>query len=122
MEYLFTQFFWLIFPLFGMFVAVLAIILFYKARKDNMMMIKSFLDQGKEPPEALMSQFLNSDIPKEKENNPFSGVIVFGSLAAGFAYAGYMTNQVVFNALGVGFGIAALGFLIATFFMRRPKD
>ena len=126
MEDLFTRFWWIIFPIFGMIMAVIGTISHYQSRKDKITMIKSYLDQGKEPPEALIKALTteeNDDYRRhhKSRHNPFTGFIVFAALAGGFGYAGFILNIAApFQALAVGFGIAAIGALIGAVFMR-PK-
>ena len=126
MEQLFFSFWWLIFPLFGMAMGFFGMINHFQNRRETLKMIKSYVDQGKEPPESLIKAMnsepdSNPHYRRRGRGNPFVIFIVFASLAAAFAYVGfYQGIPIPFQALGIGFGIAAIGNLIAAIFMRNP--
>jgi hypothetical protein len=120
---LFTSFWWLIFPLFGMGMGLVGMLGHFRHRSETLKLIKSYADQGKEPPAALLDA-LRSDEDRAYDHGYYrrrcrnngvrwGGVITFGALAAGFGYFGYYgEGGSTFIALATGFGVAALFMLI----------
>jgi len=130
---LFTSFWWLIFPLFGMGMGFVAMLGHFRHRSETLKLIKTYADQGKEPPAALLDA-LRTDEDRAMDYRYgrygrygrfgcWRKVVVWGALAAGFTYAGHYTqlgeaNQ-IFSALGIAFAVAfaasLIWALIATF-------
>lgn len=124
---LFFSFWWLIFPVGGMLMGLFAMISHHRTRSETLKMIKSYADQGKEPPKALLD-LLRSDEDRAydyayrrgyyrryRPGRPWWQVAVFGALCAGFTYAGQNTvgqQATVFTALGLAFGVAATVMLV----------
>ncbi len=54
------SFWWLIFPIGGMLMGLFAMIGHYNHRKDTLRILKSYADQGKDPPAGLL-EALKSD-------------------------------------------------------------
>ena len=125
------MYWWLIFPVGGMFMGVIGMITHYGHRNETLKILKSYADQGKDPPQALLDA-MRTDEDRAYDRSydyhryrPYKygrwgawrSVIVWSALAAGFTYAGQ--NAViggapngVFTALGVAFGVAAAASLI----------
>ena len=123
---LFNSYWWLIFPLFGMGMGLVGMLGHFRQRSETLKLIKTYADQGKEPPAALL------DILRSDEDRAMSyrysrhgrygrfgcwrKVVVWGALAAGFTYAGHYTNMGeangIFSALGIAFTVAAIASLI----------
>jgi len=120
--HLFTSYWWLIFPIGWMIAGVFGSLFHYRHKSDMLNLIKTYAEQGKEPPAALLDA-LKSD---EQRAYDYDGrhygrrwrrrrhgwwwqVVVFASLAAGFGYYSQngATNPVI-GALALAFGVAAL--------------
>ena len=87
------SFWWLIFPVGGMLMGLFAMIGHYNHRKDTLRILKSYADQGKDPPAGLL------DALKSDEDR-----------AADYGY--YGGGGGMFTALAMAFGVAALFMLI----------
>lgn len=127
MESLFRDYWWLLFPIFGMAMGFFSIFSYFNHKNETLKMIKSFADKGQEPPAALLEHLKEDDYRgrgyySHRHRNPYSSIFVFGGLAAGFGYFGYVNGHTVFTALAIGFGIAAAGSLIMALLMPRHKD
>ena len=133
MEHLFFSFWWLICPIFGMAMGFFGMISGFQNRRETLKMIQSYIDQGKEPPESLIKALNGSNEhqgPYEyhRHRNPrkraFGGFIVFAALTAGFGWAGWIGNShPLFQAVAIGFGVGAFGYLMAAlFFSNPPRD
>jgi len=137
-EAFFFSFWWLIFPVGGMLMGLFAMIGHYNHRKETLRILKSYADQGKDPPAALLDA-LKSDEERAMDYGyygrrrwrrrgygwgGFGGFVPFAALAAGFGWFGYYGGgPSVFTALALAFGVAAafmfLGGIISL--MTRPK-
>lgn len=128
MEDLFRSYWWLLFPL-GFFIAsAFDQIMRYQRHRDTLNLIKSYTDQGKEPPQALLDRVtgkLKEDEEREDNEDGWSDreerrryrrqrrresrwyqVVLFGVLATGFGFA---AASDIYDAQGA--------FLIVTFVM-----
>lgn len=136
-ETLFWSFWWLIFPIGGMLMGLFAMMAHYNHRKEALRIIKSYADQGKEPPAALLDA-LKSDEDRAYDHGyygrrrwrrhyyvwGFGRFVPFAALAAGFGWFGYYGGgPSVFTALAVAFGIAAAAMLLGSIIslMTRPR-
>jgi len=137
-ETLFWSFWWLIFPIGGMVMGLFAMVSHYNHRKDTLRILKSYADQGKDPPAALL-EALKSDEERAMDYGyygrrrwrrrgygwgGFGGFVPFAALAVGFGYFGYYGGgPSVFTALALAFGVAAafmfLGGIVSL--LTRPK-
>ena len=131
---LFASYWWLLFPLGGMLMGVFAMFSHHLHRSDTIKLIKSYVDQGKDPPQALLDT-LRSDEDRvydyaRHDRRGYRGYhrgrwsfVVFAALSAGFGYFGYTEHVAVFNALAIGFGVASIfmAILAITQFFTRPK-
>lgn len=140
MEKLFTQYWWLLFPL-GWFIASgWQSLLNYRRHRDVLDLVRDYAKNGKEIPPGLLDK-LNApredddwnNVPDRREErryrrrNGFGGwsqVVLFGSLAAGFAYAAatdiYEAGP-AFVIVTFVMGAMCLASLVATL-TGRPKD
>lgn len=114
----FNSYWWLIFPLFGMGMGLVGMLGHFRHRSETLKLIKTYADQGKEPPAALL-EALRSDEDRayncrgRRRGNHWTQVVVFGALAAAFGYFGYYgEGGSVFISLAIGFGIAAAALLV----------
>lgn len=127
MEDLFRQFWWLIFPIFGMFMAVYGMISSEKRTRNVLDLIKSYTDQGKEPPAellALASQQLQAEADtKEGKNSNAWSFVTFAAICAGFSVGYYFVRGEdfawAFLIVAVIMGVLAIGALGITLFGRK---
>lgn len=106
MEDLFRSYWWLLFPLAWFVSSGFSSFLNYRRQKDTLKLIQAYAEKGQEPPAALLKVL---DRPIDADTEMFSGagssrgsgrpgdgswfsVVLFGVMAAGFAYASY-TNM-----------------------------
>lgn len=100
MEDLFRSYWWLLFPLawfvFGGFTSLLN----YRRQRDALKLIQTYAEKGQEPPAALLALIDKPidgsgmwDSPSDNSGRPGDGawfsVVLFGVMAAGFAYASW---------------------------------
>lgn len=129
-EGLFRDFWWLIFPIFGMLMAVWGMIQSDNRSRQVISLIKSYTDQGKEPPPELLklaSQGLQeggqAPSPPSRQNSGVWTFIVFAAMAAGFGVGWYMVRDqdfaFAFALVGVVMGVMAAGALLLLIFGRK---
>lgn len=128
-EPLFRDFWWLIFPIFGMCLAVWGMIQSDRRGRDVIGLIKSYTDQGKEPPPELLrlaAQALddgNAPGASSRQNSGAWTFVVFSAMAVAFGTAWYMVQaenwSFVFLLVAVMMGIMALGALFILLFGRK---
>jgi hypothetical protein len=122
------NFWWLIFPIFGMYMAVQGSRSQDRRTRDAITLIKSYTDQGKEPPPELM-QLVSKNLQSEdgdggdSKNGGAWTFVIFAGLAAGF-FAGWYLNQGegyewVFLSVAVAMSVLGLGALIILIFGRK---
>lgn len=119
----FAAYWWLMFPIFGMFMGVMGMFQTERRATKAMDLIKSYIDQGKEPPAELLKLASEGDNPRggyDAGDNRVWTFIVFAALTVGLG-AGYYFVQAedwsfVFLIGAVTMGIMALGslFLLVT--------
>jgi hypothetical protein len=130
MEDLFRQFWWLIFPLFGMGMAVLGMFTSERRSRDVIALIKSYTDQGKEPPPELLrlaAKDWDEDGIVKSEASRAQGngwtFFTFAALTAGFGVAYFFTRYQdwswVFLAVASGMAVFAVGGLVMMFVGRK---
>jgi len=125
MEDLFRSYWWLIFPVGWMIAAAFESFGRYHQRSSTLKLLKTYAEQGKEPPQALLDM-LKSDEQRAYDfaSTSYSGydykphpgrhrgwwdIVTFGALAVGFGYYGYYGGgHEVFTALALAFGVAAV--------------
>lgn len=122
MEHLFFAFWWLIFPISGFLFGGFGMWLNYRRHRDHMDLLRSYADKGKEPPPEVL-RAASADAADDAYGYGYYGrrrwrrgaywewrrVFIFGALAAGFGYAGFVDG-------GFGGG-AAHGFQIVAVVM-----
>jgi hypothetical protein len=102
MEDLFRSYWWLLFPLAWFVSSGFSSFLNYRRQKDTLKLIQAYAEKGQEPPAALLKVL---DRPIDADTEMFSGgnaagsgrpgdgswfsVVLFGVMAAGFAYASW---------------------------------
>ncbi|ESQ76371.1 hypothetical protein [Asticcacaulis sp. AC402] len=135
-EQLFRDYWWLIFPIGGMLMGVFGMFSHHHHRTETLRILKSYADQGKEPP-AFLLDALKTDEDRAMDHafgrgryrhrhGGWGGVVTFAALAVGFGYFGYQAGgnaSPVFSALGMAFGVAAAALFVLRLFslMFGPK-
>jgi hypothetical protein len=123
MEHIFFAFWWLIFPISGFLFGGFGMWLNYRRHRDHMDLLKSYADKGKEPPPEVLKAAAGAD----PVNDPYGygygyygrrawrrgpywewrRVFLFGALAAGFGYAGFVDHSFGYGSAH-GFQIVAV--------------
>ena len=83
---IFRQFFWLIFPVFGMCIGAFSIWNEFSRQKKALEVLKVYAEKGQEPPESVM-QILGQASTRHprRRGASLSAATFFGVLGAGFA-------------------------------------
>jgi cytochrome bd-type quinol oxidase subunit 2 len=125
---LFQRYWWIIFPIFGMGMAVLGLADSSRRTRQMMDLMKTYAEQGKDPPPELIKA-LNNQMDYNNSMGSDSASrwwtpVVFTALAAAFAVATWHTKVEDYNwaflMVTVLFSVFAVGaFLIAL--SSRPK-
>jgi hypothetical protein len=125
----FHDFWWLMFPLFGMLMAVMGMFQDDRRSQKTMDLIKSYVDQGKDPPPELLklaSQDADSAAwrgSRDGSNSRAWSFIVFAALAAGLGTGYYFVRAedwaFAFLIGAVATGVMAAGALFLLFFGNR---
>jgi hypothetical protein len=127
-EEFFRDFWWLMFPIFGMFLVLTGTFKDEQRANKAMDMIKSYVDQGKEPPPDLLRLAGVEETSKQPQsrNSGAWTFIVFTALAGGFGAGWYLLvrggdNDVAFAfaTVTVTMAVLALGALALLIFGRR---
>ena len=125
----FRDFWWLMFPVFGMVLAVWGMIQTDQRNRNVLNLIKSYTDQGKEPPPELLKLAAEDQpdmptltSPRQKHSNAWTAVVFLG-LAAGFGTGWYIIRNedfaFAFAIVAVTMGVMALGSLLILLFARK---
>lgn len=131
---LFHGYWWLIFPVFGMAMAFWAMMSSERRTRHLFDLMKSYTDQGKEPPADLVRMAAQSvdeygihtpSTPQSRTSERMWSLVTFAALAAGFATAYAFTSQTedwawVFLAVAVAMAVMAFGALVLLVFGPRP--
>lgn len=122
------NFWWLIFPIFGMYMAIQGNSSNERRTRDVIGLIKSYTDQGKEPPPELMQSIsksldASSDDAGDGKNAAAWTFVIFAALGAGFFMAWWL-NQAedvawAFLSVAVTMCVLAAGSLIILMFGRK---
>ncbi|MDC7684286.1 hypothetical protein PQU92_13435 [Asticcacaulis sp. BYS171W] len=127
MDY-FHQYWWLIFPILGMGMGFFSMYSAHRARTEKIRLIRFYVEQGKEPPPALLATLSDNDSTdgcggtrSGRITSLVSAFTVFAALALAFGYTGWRTGETVFIALGLGFAPAALIMLILLIYRLRTE-
>jgi hypothetical protein len=126
-EELFRDYWWLIFPFFGMGMAVLGATQEERKAKSAMQLLKSYVDQGKEPPPELLRLALHSEEgaaeQSGKSNSRAWTFVTFAALTAGFGVGWYLLEDAdvgfAFATVTVTMGVLAIGALFILLFGRK---
>jgi len=128
---LFQRFWWLIFPVLSMVWGMVDLAAKHKRARHGMDLIKSYIDQGKEPPPELL-RFLSvqtdGNCSKSREYS-FVPVFLFAALSAGFIWAPFMPGMDLeprqvwaLHLVAMIFGALCLGLLVAALRRNRNQD
>ncbi len=127
---LFVSFWWLIFPVFGMVMGLIGMFQSDRRATRTMDLIKSYVDQGKDPPPELlqlasaeMSSGASSGMGRTPTENRLWTFVTFAALGAGFG-VGYWFMRAeswsfAFAIVAIVMGIMALGALLLLIFGRK---
>ncbi|MEZ5959809.1 MAG: hypothetical protein R3C30_05205 [Hyphomonadaceae bacterium] len=129
-EELFRGYWWLMFPIFGMFIALLGMFQAENRSRQVMTLIKSYLDQGKEPPPELLKMAqersdyeMDMGVPAGRGDKSWT-FVVFLALAAGFGVGYWWIREeswsFAFLIVAVTMGVLAIGSFIIAITQRRP--
>jgi len=129
-EELFRGYWWLMFPVFGMFIAVIGMFQAESRNRQVMKLIKSYIDQGKEPPPELLKMAqersdyeMDVGVPTRQTSGIWSFVVFF-ALAAGFGVGYWWVRaeswSFAFLIVTVTMGVLAVGALVIALLQRRP--
>ncbi len=88
-----TRFWWLIFPIFGMVMGMIAMMQRHKTANRTIDIIKSYADQGKDPPPELLAALRDPHLSGEAKVPSWTSVFLFGSLAVGFLMFGFLMGN-----------------------------
>ncbi|MEO8300616.1 MAG: hypothetical protein ABI608_02415 [Rhizomicrobium sp.] len=95
--YLWTHYWWLIFPLFWMVVRIIQLSLGHSHANRALDIIKSYADQGKEPPPEVLAALKDRRDPEERwSRRPERGwgrFFLFSALAVAFTVVAFIPND-----------------------------
>ncbi len=125
----FSQYWWLIFPLFGMAMAFQGMNHSERRTRSMVDLIRAYADQGKEPPPELlrlaqkgMQDEDSSDSGSSKNSGAWT-FVVFAGVAAGFSVGWWVSRDqdyaFAFLIIAVTMGVMALGALLILIFGRK---
>jgi len=125
----FAAYWWLMFPVFGMLMALMGMFQNERRNTQTMDLIKSYIDQGKEPPPELIrlaaSEAGANDFggPSRPGENRAWSAIVFTALAAGFGVGYYYVQAqdwaFAFLIVAIVMGVMAVGAILLLIFGRK---
>lgn len=124
MEDLFRQFWWLIFPIFGMTMGLIGMFQTEKRAQSAIDLIKTYADQGKDPPpELLQLAVRENEGASEGKNSQAWTFVVFAALASGFGVGYYVVRSeeyaFAFLTVTVVMAVLAVGSLAILIFGRK---
>jgi hypothetical protein len=128
-EEFFRDFWWLMFPVFGMMIAVLGMFQAENRNRQVITLIKSYVDQGKEPPPELLKMAqersdydMDMGVPAQRSSGLWS-FFVFLALTAGLGVGYWLIRDQDWSfALLIGavtMGVLAIGALVIAIVQRR---
>jgi len=131
-EDLFRDFWWLLFPIFGMGMGIFGMLQTESRNQQVMRLIKSYLDQGKEPPPELLklaTQAGDYDMnmsgvsPRPQAQSSAWTFVTFLALAVGcgvgYWYSRGEGYEFAFLVVGAVMGVLAIGSLVIALISRR---
>jgi len=130
-ESLFRHFWWLIFPIFGMFMGILAMITSTLRARQAMGLIKSYVDQGRDPPPELLKIASGEDAHGGRDSRSHGvgyslSFVIFSAIALGFLVAYFKLPDprasFAFLIVSVVMGVMALGYLLMALFPNRSGE
>ncbi len=114
---LFRQFFWIIFPVFGMFIGAFSIWNEFSRQKKALEVLKVYAEKGQEPPESVLSVLDRASTSQRRRGAGWASAAFFGVLSVGFAglaiWTGVNEGPVAFVS-GWAIAAIALGALCAS--------
>jgi hypothetical protein len=126
---------WLIFPIFGFGIAFFSIWLQHRRHHSWMQLMNTYAAQGKEPPPGVLNAANTWQANAwqggygcygRRVGSYFDGrrAIIFGAIAAGFAFAYYNnpSHNEAFGTVAAIMGALAIGFLLISLLRPRPND
>ncbi len=131
MEELFRDFWWLMFPIFGMFMAATGAFTSERRTKNVVDLIKTYTDRGQEPPAELLKLAAkdwdeegNVSSPQTQAQSNGWTFFTFAALAAGFSVAYAFIQKTedwawIFLAVAAGMAVMAVGALVMLFVGRK---
>lgn len=133
MEDLFRQFWWLLFPLFGMGMGFYGMWIGQRRRRDTIELLKVYAQKGEAPPEALLKAINRSDDdwdwgghgmsePKRRSYSDWNNVVLFLALGVAFTFAaiyGPGSADWAFVMVAIIMGGLAIGSLVVALLKRR---
>ncbi len=130
MNQLWTQYWWLIFPLMWFVISILRMWSNNRSHKFTLELLRTYASQGKEPPaEVLKTLEIGGRSCRGRRmgaHRCWSRVVVFASLALGFGTMAYLNRAggTDHNDLLVAIimGALALGFLLIALLNPKPHD
>ena len=127
---LFQRFFWLIFPVMSMIWGMIDLSARHRRAREGLQVIKSYVDQGKEPPPELL-KFLDVQ-PASRGvmgKTGWTGVFLFAALAAAFTWATFLPDMDLeprqiwaMRMVAMIFGALCLGCLVMALRGERDQD
>lgn len=124
-EELFRDYWWLIFPIFGMGMAFWGMISSERRTRNVLDLIKTYADQGKEPPAELLrlaTQEAETTQAQQRQSNGWT-FVVFAALSAGFGVGWYMVQgqdyAFAFLIVAVTMAVLAVGSLLILLMSRK---
>lgn len=131
---LFREFFWLIFPVMGMAIAIIAIWLSFHHRNKALDVLKTYAQQGQEPPPAVMNalapDWMSKQSGKTRAERADTAAALWARtavcvvLGAGFGYLAYTMPYLGFPFFIVSFSLlggAAYSLVLALFTSRSAS-
>ena len=135
--WLFNRYWWLLFPLAWAIFRMVRLSLEHARAQQRLELLKSYVDQGKEPPPEILKvlqpeAISNTDLRRYSEDWHRSGyiwvpVFLFSALACGFVFMAFSRTGDPENHTGLLFTAIlmvglALGFLVAALRQKKAAD
>jgi hypothetical protein len=128
----FASHWWLLFPILGFAIAFYSMWLEHRRKRDWLDLMKTYAQQGKEPPATLTNAAAAGDWNWGGSHSQYRGsrfhdvrrAIFMGVLAGAFGYLYYFRpeHNEGFGIAAVVLGALAVGFLLMSIFRPRSAD